>query len=191
MTAVNVINQAAFLLPIATMVFGLGAVLLARNKRRTMMAIAWVVVVLMLLLAEVVNLAQYSVMGALSGVDAAATSAGYSIVTGGLLSISQTILVMAILLVLAGFITGPSRPAAYAQAKLGKLTTSHGSARFYGAVGANAGYVVGGISVLAILLVIFPLSRAPAYMITVVTVAIVLAFVTIAIRQGTTNDKNS
>lgn len=184
LAAVNIVNQSAFLLPVASILFGSGAILLSRNKRRTMMAIAWVIIALMLLISATVNLAQYQIISSLSAIDSAAVSAGYTIITGSLLTISQTILILALLLVGAGFITGPSRPAAYVQGKLGNLTSSHGPSKLYVFISNNSSYIIGSVSVVAILLIIFPFSRAPAYLISVVSVAILIAFFVIAIKQA-------
>ena len=187
LASINFINQAAFILPILAVLFGIGAVALSVGKRRTLMAIGWLTAFMMVAIVQLVTFAQYPLMGALETTNTAAAGTAFGILTDDLVLICRTILIIALLLIVAAFLSGPSRPAAYLKSLLGKLMHTTGNQNsFIHWIGVNANYVLGGIGGLTVLLIVFPLSRAPAYFVSIVSIAVLLSLLVATIKQGST-----
>ncbi len=193
--AINVINKTAFALPVLAIGFGAGAIALARNRRRTLMAIGWSIAALMVLLVQSINLIRYPLirasLDALVATKTNAASAAYDIITTDLILISRTFLIMALLLVIAGFLSGSSRPAVFIKTKLGKLMrTNENQNTFVRWVRTNAGMLFATIGTIAALLLIFPLVRGtPVYPIAIVSIAVLLSFLVAIVKQGSVPQK--
>jgi hypothetical protein len=103
---VNILNRIVGLLPVIAAIAGAGAVALAVRKRRTLMAIGWVTIVLAVVVLQLIAFAQYPFMGALAAANTATSSAVFGIVIADLVTVFRTILILALLMVVAGFLTG-------------------------------------------------------------------------------------
>ena len=148
------------------------------------MAIGWVTIVLAVVVLQLIAFAQYPFMGALAAANTATSSAVFGIVIADLVTVFRTILILALLMVVAGFLTGPSRPAAYLQRQIGRLVNPAGANAFLRWVSANATYVVGGIAAVAVLLIVFPFSRTAVYMISIAAIAILLSLFVLSMQKA-------
>lgn len=183
--AINIIDKAAFYLPILVILSGAGAIALSRNRRRTLMAIGWSVAILMVLLVQLVNIIRYPLIDAVANAETNAALAAYTIISDDLIMVGQMFLVIALLLVLAGFLSGQSKPARYLKDRLGKLLRVNSNQPAFRWIRDNTGYTLAGISIVAALLLVFPLVRGTTvYSITVVSTAVLLSLVVATIQQA-------
>lgn len=183
----ELINDAATWLPVIALLSGAGAVLLARHKRRVMMGIAWVVALLMLIAWQTISYAQYAVVAQVEAQFSDAAFAGYSVLTYTLLSIIRTVLIMALLVVAAGFITGSSRPAEYVRRGVRRMLHAHTHPKLQRLVGDNTTLIIGSIALVSIMLIAFPLSRSPIYYYIVVGLAVLLSFIVVSLARKTSD----
>lgn len=190
--AIDIINKTAFIMPVLAVLFGAGAIALSRNRRRAMMTIGWSIAALMVLLVQTINLVRYPLVSAsldaLASAKTEAAAAVFSIITSDLIVIARTFLVLAALIILAAFLTGPSKAAVYIKTSLGKLMrTNQRQSGFVRWVHDNAGILFASIGTITALLLIFPLVRGtPVYPITVVGIAVLMSFLIAVIKKGGT-----
>lgn len=185
----DAINKIALLLPIFAIAAGAGALALSASKRKTLMAIGILTAVFMVANVQLIYLAKYplvnSIAQGLSSASTASAEATFTLLTKDLVLMSRTLLAVSLVLVLGCILAGPSKFAKKSREIYGQLITAGDkNSPTNSWIAKNAYTIVTLISTLALVLLLFPLGSGPGYVLTVVILALIVAFSALSIKQS-------
>lgn len=191
--AFNLINKTAALLPVLALVSAFGALLLARRKRVVLMAIGLTTALLMVLNVQAIFLARYPVVQAAASSLTAASSesatAVFDILTSDLILLDRVLMAIVLLVTLGAFLGGQSKAALWLRNATSKLFSGRQNNHIIKWLGQHAVQVVSTISVLAALLIVFPLVKGPVFPLVLVGVVVALSFFLLSLKTAYENEQ--
>ena len=189
MVGFNLLKQSVLVLPLLAIASALGAIYLAKDRRKALMGISALTAVLLVVGVQAVHLAKFPVVdtiaASLSGGSTASGQAIYTILTEELIFMNRVLMTLALLVLLGTFLTGTSASSTWLRNKAGGLVTRRNGevpAVIWTALHAQ-GLVIA-ISTITLLLLVFPLAQGPVYAIVIVSIAVIASFVILSIRQS-------
>jgi hypothetical protein len=189
MVSFNLLKQSVLVLPLLAVASGLTAIYLARDRRKVLMAMSAVTAVFLVLGVQTVYLVQYPVIDAiaasLSNGSTASGQAIYTILTEDLVLMNRVLLAVSLLVIVGTFLSGTSASATWLRKKFGSLVTrNNGEVPAVQWTALHAQGLVIAISIVTLLLLVFPLVEGPVFPIVIVSIAVIVSFIILSIRQS-------
>ncbi len=184
----NLINKGARVIPVIGIIGGAVAVLLARNRRRVIIAISVMTAALMSITVQVINFARYPLLqkatDSSSTISTQAASDTFSILTNDLVLYCRIMMVIALIIGITAWLTGNSRVAIGLRMFIAKLLSPKNYGKTFSWLAMHATTLVALTAILAGLLVIFPPISGPTFVIVVILIASIFSLWLLSIRTA-------
>ena len=186
--AFNLINNAAFLMLIPMLIFGIGGLLVAFNRRRALIVFGVSSIVLLIVNVQAVYLLKYpfisGINNALQDSGGGSAQAIFNIYTKDLIYIDQIAIILMIILVLFALLAGPAKLAVWIRMQISKLFESKSDSPVVKWIIANTNYLITGLLIITFILTIFPIISSVWYLVTLFIVVGIICILLLSLRSN-------
>jgi hypothetical protein len=184
--AFNVLNKGAIVLFVLAVVSGGAAIALARDKRKTIMALSALIIVLMVLNVQAIffaraPLVQQASNSLQSSTSSAATSV-FDILTKDLITYNRILVLFSIIVFVTAVMTGPSKFASFVRKKVAGLTSNKNN-KYLTNLENNATSYVGLLGVTYAVLIIFGLLKNATFAVILLVLFCLISFWLLSIKK--------
>ena len=185
--AFNIINKAALLMIIPMLLFGIGGLLLAPDRRKGLMIFGISSIVLLVLNVQAVYLTQYPFIAglnsALQNSNSASAQAIFDIYTKDLIYYDRVAIVLMLVLIAFTFLAGPAKMSVWIRAQISKLFDSKSDSQVVKWLVKNTNYIIAGLLIFTFILTVFPLINSVWYLLTLFVVVGILCIGLISLKN--------
>lgn len=191
--AFNLINNAAFYMLIPMLIFGIGGLLVAFNRRRALIVFGVSSIVLLIVNVQAVYLLKYpfisGINNALQDTGSGSAQAIFNIYTKDLIYIDQIAIILMIILVLFALLAGPAKLAVWIRMQISKLFESKSDSPVVKWITANTNYLITGLLIITFILTIFPIISSVWYLVTLFIVVGIICILLLSLRNNVNQTK--
>jgi hypothetical protein len=184
--AFNLINKAGLLMFIPMLFFAVIGLLIAVDKRKSLLIFGVSSIVLLVANVQAVYLSKYpfinSFKNALQNSDSSSAQAIFSIYTKDLVYLDRVAIVLMIILVLFAYLAGPAKLSIWLRAQISKIFSSKTKSPAVQWLGKNAKYLITTLLFIAFAFTLFPIIHSAWYLLALYLAAGVLSIILLSIK---------
>ncbi len=184
--AFNVLNKGAIVLFVLAVVSGGAAIALARDKRKTIMALSALTIVLMVLNVQVIYFVRVPLVqqasNSLQSSSSSAATAVFDILTKDLITYNRILVLISLIIFITAVMSGPNKFATFIRKKVANLTSNKNN-KFLTNLENNATSYVGLLGITYAILIIFGLLKNATFAIVVLVLFSLISFWLLSIKK--------
>ena len=184
--AFNVLNKGVGVLLVIAFASGAGAIALAKNKRKSIIALTILTSSLMIVNVQAIYFARVPIVqqvsSSLQSANTAAAAAIFDILSQDLITYNRALVLISLIILVVAVMSGPSRFATYVREKISNLTSKKDN-KLLSNLASNATTYIGLLAFMFAILIILGLAKNLTLLFALLIVFCLLSFWLISIKE--------